>query len=744
MVHLSGWLADWSGWFWPVFFHHLWQSTLFGALVFAATTLLKRGPAHSRYKMWLLASAKFAVPSILFAAPLNRLWKSMSWIFYSPRSPSATSLSDGPGSVFAYLAVPMRELAEPSVIDHPSVRATHFSIYTVLTMVWITGVAVIFAIWLGRRLALSRKLRRATTADSARAADALARARIKLSVARPVKLVLSADIREPGIWGTWRPVLVLPVAFAAELTDAELDATMLHELVHLMRRDNLVSNLNMALCCVLWFHPLVWLLDKRLLADREAACDERALALIEDRNSYLSSILKVSGSGLFSHVAGVSHVNGSNLNRRIKMIMASNLEREQNNRRSNRMISAPRIVLVSSVLTFILFSTGTGLLSRDAAIAQSAAVRTPSTQDRSKGAQAGVVVAGGVTGGVASGVTGGVPGGIPSGVPEGVPGGVPGGIIGGVPGGVPDRLGATSGQAAAGTQQDHSSDFIALPYKKLEGQAAQNERTLTDLLKESPDTDVVPYNLGSGSPFGPISVTARTLGREVLDQAGLAQAISAPEYVAEVTISITNTLDRPLVGIAVMLWTMDRGPKIYDEGANLSIAPGEHYAFTVNCQSGRLLPGGVADLKMALGGAVERGKFFGLLSEDPSHIFSSYTGQDSTATVDGVKPVGFERVNGKLTIRESEGLLSASAIERPLPGYPPLARASGIGGSVVVEVVIEMDGTVESAKAISGDPLLREAAVAAAKRWRWNPTGPSGSPMPLTGKLTFAFTLSDH
>src|SRR4051812_17907205 len=52
---------------WPSFANHLWQATLFAALVLGVTLLLRRAPARVRFALWLVAAAKFAVPSALFA-----------------------------------------------------------------------------------------------------------------------------------------------------------------------------------------------------------------------------------------------------------------------------------------------------------------------------------------------------------------------------------------------------------------------------------------------------------------------------------------------------------------------------------------------------------------------------------------------------------------------------------------------------------------------------------------------------
>ena len=92
-------------------------------------------------------------------------------------------------------------------------------------------------------------------------------------------------------------------------------------------------------------------------------------------------------------------------------------------------------------------------------------------------------------------------------------------------------------------------------------------------------------------------------------------------------------------------------------------------------------------------------------------------------------------------VRKSGGVFQGSAIKRVSPMYPPLARMSRTSGAVVVEVVVDESGNVVSARALSGHPLLREAAVAAARQWKWKPTLLSNVPVQVVGTITFNFAL---
>jgi protein TonB len=75
------------------------------------------------------------------------------------------------------------------------------------------------------------------------------------------------------------------------------------------------------------------------------------------------------------------------------------------------------------------------------------------------------------------------------------------------------------------------------------------------------------------------------------------------------------------------------------------------------------------------------------------------------------------------------------------PFYPPLAREAGVEGPVVVEIVISEEGDVTQAAALSGHPLLRDAAVAAARGWKFRPALVDGKAVKVVATLTFNFSL---
>ena len=89
----------------------------------------------------------------------------------------------------------------------------------------------------------------------------------------------------------------------------------------------------------------------------------------------------------------------------------------------------------------------------------------------------------------------------------------------------------------------------------------------------------------------------------------------------------------------------------------------------------------------------------------------------------------------------SKGPITGVAISLPKPLYPQIAKQAGAKGPVNVQVLIDETGTVVSAKAVSGNPLLRAAAQQAAFLARFSPTRLGEQPVKVSGVITYNFLL---
>jgi TonB family protein len=89
----------------------------------------------------------------------------------------------------------------------------------------------------------------------------------------------------------------------------------------------------------------------------------------------------------------------------------------------------------------------------------------------------------------------------------------------------------------------------------------------------------------------------------------------------------------------------------------------------------------------------------------------------------------------------SGGVLNGKATNLVKPAYPAAAKAVKAQGAVNVQVTIDEKGNVISATAVSGHPLLREAAVTAARASKFSPTTLEGKPVKVTGVIVYNFVL---
>lgn len=275
---------------------HLWQSTLFALPLSALTLLLRRHAAAVRFWLWFAASVKFLVPfSVLMA------------IGAAVTYPVAPMLPDGPTlEVLQDTAAPFTNTSAASAV--PDGTTTWILL---LIATWAAGTLLGLLIWGMQWL----KLR------------ALVNAARPVAISAPLPVLTSSAPIEPGVIGIFWPVLLLPDGIQARLTPGEMDAILAHELCHLRRRDNLTAAVHMLVESLFWFHPLVWWLGRKLMNERERACDEAVLAAGNDPRVFAEAILNVCRFTIQAPQACASALSGANLRIRIETILANRTTR---------------------------------------------------------------------------------------------------------------------------------------------------------------------------------------------------------------------------------------------------------------------------------------------------------------------------------------------------------------------------------------------------------------------------------
>ncbi|MGV3532273.1 MAG: M56 family metallopeptidase [Chthoniobacteraceae bacterium] len=106
----------------------------------------------------------------------------------------------------------------------------------------------------------------------------------------------TGELRSPAVCGVWKPTILLPLGWWKQLTPAEFECVLLHELGHIRRGDLLWRWAFLIARAVHWFNPLVWLAERSARVDQELACDEWVLSQsgAPDVESYGEVLLKAS------------------------------------------------------------------------------------------------------------------------------------------------------------------------------------------------------------------------------------------------------------------------------------------------------------------------------------------------------------------------------------------------------------------------------------------------------------------
>jgi beta-lactamase regulating signal transducer with metallopeptidase domain len=214
---------------------HLLYASLVAAAAWGLTSF--RGTsATAKYWIWVVTAINFAVP---VGAMVDKLWAPHLWW----------------GTPLGAIGVWIWDV-------------THGWMAVVLAATWVAGALAMFA----RLISRIRRER-----HDAQCLAALSKGVPSGFLADGIPVRFGYGHAAPAVSGILNPHISLPIGIDRLLSQRELNAVLLHELGHARRRDNLIRLLYETSLCVLWFHPLIWLVGKRMTLYRELSCDESVI-----------------------------------------------------------------------------------------------------------------------------------------------------------------------------------------------------------------------------------------------------------------------------------------------------------------------------------------------------------------------------------------------------------------------------------------------------------------------------------
>jgi len=191
--------------------------------------------------------------------------------------------------------------------------------------VWVVGV-VAMSVWhVGGGLLLERTKRHGVRLADPAIRDVFDRLLRRLKVSRPARLLESVSVAVPTVAGWLRPVVLLPASALSGLSIEQLEAVLAHELAHIRRYDCLVRLIQVIVETLLFYHPAVWWVSRRIRQESEDCCDDVAVTVCGSRVTYARALATMEELGAVP--AAAVAVSGGRLLDRIRRIVGLRRDR---------------------------------------------------------------------------------------------------------------------------------------------------------------------------------------------------------------------------------------------------------------------------------------------------------------------------------------------------------------------------------------------------------------------------------
>lgn len=281
-------------------FRTVLRLSLEGSLIAAIILLIRalfgsRLPSRLPYWLWMLLLIRLMLP-ITPANPLG---------FISADIPAAQSVSTENAAAPLTETAPVKALQNaPSLDKSPlpvSVPENGASkdfgpiFWETASLVWLAGAVLVFACFLFSATAARQKLKKGKCCQNKTVLAELRSCQEILNFYREIPVICVSAEGSPFAVGVRNPKIVLPSRLAENLSAEELRYILLHELIHIRRRDTAINILTLVLRAVHWFNPLLWAVFWVMKGDGEISCDAEVLKRLgkDERHAYGQAIVSV-------------------------------------------------------------------------------------------------------------------------------------------------------------------------------------------------------------------------------------------------------------------------------------------------------------------------------------------------------------------------------------------------------------------------------------------------------------------
>jgi beta-lactamase regulating signal transducer with metallopeptidase domain len=178
-----------------------------------------------------------------------------------------------PVNALASEKLAVNALSFPEILSRKIEGALPYMVYF-----WLTGVMVYFFRHAGNFVALQQLKARAEEKVPQPLIQSANKIKQQFAIQFPVDFKLSREIRVPITYGILKPVILIPIGLMVQLSPAQLEAIIAHELAHIRRHDFAINLVQAALEILFFYHPAFWWINTLVKEAREHVADDMAIA----------------------------------------------------------------------------------------------------------------------------------------------------------------------------------------------------------------------------------------------------------------------------------------------------------------------------------------------------------------------------------------------------------------------------------------------------------------------------------
>ena len=321
----------------------------------------KRFSKRWQYYIWIVVALRFLLPFTPDTTIVGSLFEKFDTAAITNEIPTIPNVpvQVSPGNNEAEPIQTNRDMTAAATLEP-------FNKYVCLFFIWSALALVLFV----RRITVYQGFIQYIKAGNTEVSDIkilnlLSDCEEKLNIKTRVELSYNSLIASPIMIGFFRPRIVLPVH---ELEDKELSYIFVHELTHYKQRDMFYKWLIQIVVCAHWFNPFVYLLEKEVNKSCELSCDEKVIAVLDDkaRREYGDTLISfLKSNNLYkSSLASVTLTEGAE---QLKERLGAIMNFKKKNKPVVILTSILTLFLVISAIVIGVYTTGSGAANAHAA-----------------------------------------------------------------------------------------------------------------------------------------------------------------------------------------------------------------------------------------------------------------------------------------------------------------------------------------------------------------------------------------